>query len=328
MNHNRTLFITTKNVDYLRNVQEIRQLKEKKAEVTVIGSSSRKYLNRLFHVYRKLLTVKAADYDEVFIGFAPQLVLPFWKRKFRKNTVVIDFFISMYDTLVNDRKVFSEKSVPAKLLRWIDRKTVEYADRIIVDTNADGKYFEEEFGAEKEKMTTLYLEADKTIYYPREVEKPEHLKDKFVVLYFGSVLPLQGVDVVLKSYRLLENEKRFHFYMIGEVGNKYQKPQSQNIEYISWLSQEELATYIAMADVCLAGHFNKTIDKAHRTIPGKAYIYRAMEKKIILGDGRANHELFEESDQVYFVPMGDAQALADCIMRIADEKYESEEEQT
>ena len=74
MNHNRTLFITTKNVDYLRNVQEIRQLKEKKAEVTVIGSSSRKYLNRLFHVYRKLLTVKAADYDEVFIGFAPQLV--------------------------------------------------------------------------------------------------------------------------------------------------------------------------------------------------------------------------------------------------------------
>ena len=145
MNHNRILFITTKNVDYLRNVQEIRLLKEKNAEVTVIGSHSRKYLNRLFYVYRRLLTVKASDYREVFIGFAPQLVLPFWKKKFRKNTVVIDFFISMYDTLVNDRKVFSEKSVPAKLLRWLDRKTVECADQIIVDTNADGKYFEEEF---------------------------------------------------------------------------------------------------------------------------------------------------------------------------------------
>ena len=326
MNHNRILFITTKNVDYLRNVQEIRLLKEKNAEVTVIGSHSRKYLNRLFYVYRRLLTVKASDYGKVFIGFAPQLVLPFWKKKFRKNTVVIDFFISMYDTLVNDRKVFSEKSVPAKLLRWLDRKTVECADQIIVDTNADGKYFEEEFGAEKKKIKTLYLEADKAIYYPRRVEKPEHLKDKFVVLYFGSVLPLQGVDVVLESYRLLENEKRFYFYMIGEVGNKYQKPQSQNIEYIPWLSQEELADHIAMADVCLAGHFNKSIDKAHRTIPGKAYNYRAMEKKIILGDGRANHELFEESNQIYFVPMGDAQALADCIMQIADKSYEVKED--
>ena len=111
MNHNRILFITTKNVDYLRNVQEIRLLKEKNAEVTVIGSHSRKYLNRLFYVYRRLLTVKASDYGKVFIGFAPQLVLPFWKKKFRKNTVVIDFFISMYDTLVNDRKVFSLKNL-------------------------------------------------------------------------------------------------------------------------------------------------------------------------------------------------------------------------
>ena len=49
-------------------------------------------------------------------------------------------------------------------------------------------------------------------------------------------------------------------------------------------------------------------------------------KKIILGDGRANHELFEESDQVYFVPMGDAQALADCIMQIADKSYEVKED--
>ena len=106
--------------------------------------------------------------------------------------------------------------------------------------------------------------------------------------------------------------------MIGDVGNKYQKPESANIEYIPWLSQEKLAEYIAMADVCLAGHFNKEIDKAHRTIPGKAYIYQAMEKRIILGDSRANRELFSESDQNYFVPMGDAQALADLISDIAD----------
>lgn len=320
MNHNRILFITTKNVDYLRNVQEIKLLKERASDVMVIGSANKKYLLRMLYVYIRLLTIKASDFQVVFIGFAPQLILPIWKRKFRNNKVVVDFFISMYDTFVNDRKLFSEKSVCARLLRWLDCRTAQYADKIIVDTNADGAYFAEEFGAEKARITTLYLEADETIYYPRKVDRPEQLKDKFMVLYFGSVLPLQGVDVVLEAYRLLKDEKRFHFYMIGDVGNKYQKPESVNIEYIPWLSQEKLAEYIAMADVCLAGHFNKEIDKAHRTIPGKAYIYQAMEKRIILGDSRANRELFSESDQNYFVPMGDAKALADLISDIADKK--------
>lgn len=85
MNHNRILFITTKNVDYLRNVQEIRLLKEKNAEVTVIGSYSRKYLNRLFYVYRRLLTVKASDYGEVFIGFAPHLYCHSGRKSFGRT---------------------------------------------------------------------------------------------------------------------------------------------------------------------------------------------------------------------------------------------------
>lgn len=318
MGHNRILFITTKNLDYIRNVQEIRLIKERASHVTVIGSVHKSYIIRLLEVYRKLLLTDISGYDEVFVGFAPQLILPMWKRKFRNKTVVIDFFISLYDTFVNDRKVFSEQSFWAKVLKWLDTAAIKCADRIIVDTNAHGDYFSEEFGAEKEKRITLYLEADQTIYYPRKVEKPPRLKDKFVVLYFGSVLPLQGVDVVLEAYRLLKNEERFHFYMIGDVGAKYQKPQSDQIEYIQWLPQEKLAEYIAMADLCLAGHFNKDIEKAHRTIPGKAYIYQAMEKNMILGDSRANHELFEASDQVYFVPMGDAQALAACITELAD----------
>ena len=45
-----------------------------------------------------------------------------------------------------------------------------------------------------------------------------------------------------------------------------------------WLPQEKLAEYIDMADLCLAGHFNAAVEKASRTIPGKAYIYQAMGK--------------------------------------------------
>lgn len=306
----KVLFITTKNLDYIRNTQEIELVKSSSAEFRIIGSSSKNYAVRLWNVYREILFLNAKKYDTVFIGFAPQLVLPFWKFKFRKNQIIIDFFISMYDTFVNDRKKIASTALPAKILKAIDMKTLRQADIVISDTKAHGKYFVEELRAETKKMKTLYLEADRSIYYPREIIRPDALKNKFVVLYFGSVLPLQGVDVVLKAYDLLKEDDRFYFYMIGKIGDKYRKPQSANIEYIDWVSQEKLAEYITMADLCLAGHFNKKIDKAKRTIPGKAYIYYAMGKKIILGDTAANHELFSESERISFVPMGNAAVLA------------------
>ena len=88
---------------------------------------------------------------------------------------------------------------------------------------------------------------------------------------------------------------------------------ADNIEYIRWLTQEQLAEYIARADLCLAGHFNADIEKASRTIPGKAYIYHAMQKPMILGDNPANHELFDSDSDTIFVKMGSAEALSEAI---------------
>ena len=68
--------------------------------------------------------------------------------------------------------------------------------------------------------------------------------------------------------------------------------------------------------MCLAGHFSADIDKAWRTIPGKAYIYEMMGKKMILGDGAANHELFESDEKHSFVERGSSMALANEVRRI------------
>lgn len=252
------------------------------------------------------------EIDIVFIGFAPQFILPFFKWKFDKKVIIIDFFISVYDTLIHDRKKFKDKGIIANACHCIDSITLKWANHVITDTKADARYFIDEFQSDKSKFETLYLEADKTIYYPREQHKREDLKDKFVVLYFGSILPLQGVDVVLDAVKLLKDEKDIYFQIIGPIPEKYSKPIHDNVEYIDWLSQEELAEHIANADLCLAGHFSGDIDKAKRTIPGKAYIYAAMGKKMVLGDNEANREL-EKMRAHVLVQQGDSIALAEKI---------------
>lgn len=311
----RVVFVTTKNADYIRNVQEINILKENAAELTIVCSKRKSYAARLLEIWCKLLFL-GTDCDTVFFGFAPQLVAPFF-IKYWKKAVVIDFFVSMYDTFVNDRKKISERSFIAKLFHIIDEYVIKKADFVITDTKADAEYFIREFGGESQRFCTVYLEADKTIYFPREQHKRKDLEDKFVVLYFGSMLPLQGVEVVLGAVRLLRNEENIFFQIIGPVPGKYEKPCQDNVEYIDWLAQAKLAEYVANADLCLVGHFNGNIDKAKRTIPGKAYIYSAMGKQMVLGDNRANREFFDGDDNVIWTAMGDAKALARVIVGCA-----------
>lgn len=311
----RILYIATKNADYLRITQEIRILRENGNEVTEIVSPSKSYPKRLFYVYRKLWGVNMNDFDMTFLGFAPQLVMPVFGMKLRKKPLMIDFFISMHDTLCCDRKKFRPNGIAGKLLHRIDRRTLEGADKAICDTNTHGKFFCREFGFPAEKMITLYLEADSSIYYPRKAVP----HGDFTVLYFGSVLPLQGVPVILKAIDMLKGEKNLRFVFIGPLGDNPKK--GENItEYIEWLPQEQLAERIAEADLCLAGHFSSDIMKAKRTIPGKAYIYRVMNKPMILGENAATHELYsEKQDGIYFVKMGDPGALAETILRIKKE---------
>lgn len=313
------LFITTKGLDYIRNTQEVNLIRKYAASVKVIGTKDSGYLKRLVKVYWSVLTVKAKNYDVVFIGFAPQLILPVFRRKFRKCHVMIDFFISMYDTFACDRQIVKKGSPVAKIFHCIDTKTLASADRIVVDTKAHGDFFISEFGADPDKVEVLYLEADKEIYYPRKRQETAHI-GAFTVLYFGSILPLQGVETVLAAAELLKDDDRIYFIVIGPVKNKAKRYEGNNIEYIDWLPQTELADKIAAADLCLAGHFNAQIDKAKRTIPGKAYIYEAMRKKMILGDNSANRELFMEDEMHYYVEMGNAAELAAQIVRIAEEQ--------
>lgn len=314
----RVLFITTKNIDYIRNIQEVQLLKESAAKVTSIYSDNKRYIFRVLEIYIKLFFVNIAKVDVVFVGFSPQLILPFFYEKFQRKEIIVDFFISVYDTIVNDRKKVSLASRMAKWCHFLDEKTLKRADYIISDTKAHAKYFEEEFDAESKKIETLYLQADTTIFFPREKAKPKQLEGKFIVLYFGSILPLQGIEIILTVLDRLKERNEFYFFVIGKIGDKYKKSLSENIEYIDWLPQEKLAEYISIADLCLAGHFNGEIEKAKRTIPGKAYIYEAMLKPMILGDNEANREVFLEDEKHYFVEMGSAEKLEKAILEIRE----------
>ena len=316
--NNNVLFITTKNIDYIRNSQEINILQNKTASLKILGFKDKKYFSRLLKLFIKILFLPFDEFDVIFIGFSPQLILPFWYYRFRKKIVIVDFFISLHDTFVFDRQKVHDKSIVGNFLYYLDRKTLVNATYIVTDCVAHAKFFSSEYSIPINKMGILYLEADTTVYYPRPQVKVPPFYGKYVVNYFGSILNLQGIEIILQAAYILKDNHEILFDIIGPVKKRDYK--FKNIIFTTWLSQDDLASRIALADLCLAGHFNAEIAKASRTIPGKAFIYEAMGKPMILGDNPANHEQFLEDNRHYFVKMGNAEVLAKKIMEIKNHK--------
>lgn len=327
----RVLFIATSDAGYIRNSQEIGLLENLAGRLDIIAPQNTNRISptgvmRILSIGLRVIWADFKKYDAIFIGGLPQFIVPIVKMRSRKKALVIDFFISIYDTLVYDRKIISPSNPFSRVLKKLDANALLAADHVIVDTHGDAEFFSRTFGSDRAKMTVLYLEADKKIYHPPlKMEKPPELESKFVVFFFGAMNPLQGAEVILESARILEKNGNIIYIIIGpceKIKGIDRYLGLTNVRFAAkWLSQAEIADLIAISDVCLAGHFNAAVEKASRVIPGKAFSYMAMERPVIFGDNPANRELFPvEEKGVYFVRMGDPAALADKILELAGGK--------
>ncbi|MBR1540340.1 MAG: glycosyltransferase [Clostridia bacterium] len=295
-------------------------LKNNYTDIKILYSKKKNYYLRIAEVNLKLLFERKSKYDIIFFGFLPQLIFSFFYKKKKENQlIIIDFIISLYNTLIFDRKRIKEKALLARLLKNIDTKISSKADIVYTDTKTQARYFEKEFNIDKSKFQTLYLEPNTDIYNKNTgYIKLKDSDDEFIVLWFGTILPLQGVDIILESAKLLNGNKKIKFYIIGNIKNlNVDEKEYMNVKFIPWMLDKELAKYINSADLCLAGHFSSKNERANREIPGKAFTYKAMGKKIILGKSEANQEKFIENNRdIFYVERGNPEKLAKKIEEV------------
>ena len=305
----RVIYISTYIPNYTRT-ESLLDLIEK-SEITVaktlVGNSKLKYLSAIYSLikYRKTC-------DLVFVAFRGHEILPFIKL-FTRKPIIFDSFVSVYDTLCLDRQTFRPESLVGKFLKWYDRFLCKISDVVLVDTETHKNYFEKEF--EAHNVEYIYVGCNKDLFKPLEVEKDS---SEFLVLWYGYANPLQGVDVILRSAKLLE-EKRVFFRLVGPIRKKYSRLimdlQLKNAEFVDFIPYEKLPVEINKSDVCLGGHFSDR-SKAARVIAGKTFQFIACGKPTIVGDNPANRELFKDNRSIKFVKMNDPHDLANKILEV------------
>ncbi len=230
----------------------------------------------------------------------------------------MDAYLSIFDTLCFDRKKFRPGSLPGRLAFGLDKTACKLADHILLDTQAHIEYFTQTFQLPREKFSSIFVGCDDALFFPRERHNPQ-----FTVLFYGSFLPLHGIDIIVRASKLLEKESDIKFKIIGKSSESDQVKRlskkiglGQNIEFQPPIPLQNLPVEISQASLCLGGHFGPS-EKAGRVIAGKTFQCIAMEKPTIVGDNPANRELLTHGYDAWFCMMNEPEALAESILQLS-----------
>lgn len=277
-------------------------------------------LTRILARYFKMVRPKFAylPYPSTLLLFVFSL-LP---KKSRPELLVADVFISLYDTVVLDRALFSKNSWAAKLLRWIEWRACNCADILVVDTEENKKFLCSLLKLSEAKVVAIPLATDEENFKFKPYQ-PDADADACRVLFIGTLVPLHGIATILEAIRLLSSDPRIHFKLIGDGQDAHLVEQWQNqhgriFEWErKWQSSSQLAAEIARADICLGifGHGDKT----QRVCPFKIYAYAAVGRPIITGhtEWLVNARTYPGDEIIAGVAVNDPVALAKKISDLA-----------
>jgi len=318
---------------YPRHRIIIKGLQSQGVEVSEVTDSSQ-ILIRYPKLAKKYLSEK--DFDVIFVGEASNYVQPLaiLLKKITRKPLVFDTYVSLYDT--NQDRGVHQNPVLSKLFYNLDKYNCLFSDVVLQDTNQNVEYFHETFQIEKEKFRRLLIGAEDDLFYPQNARlnsndnnrKENEIiaikeSESFKVLFYGTYIPLHGIEYIIQAAKILENEN-ISFQLIGrgqtfpEIQKLYKNLNLSNIEFKGMVDYNELPKYIAQSDACL-GIFGGT-EKSMRVIPTKAYQILAMEKPLITGYSSGAMELFENRNNALLCEMASPESLASAILELKEDE--------
>lgn len=229
--------------------------------------------------------------------------------------VVVDGFLCLHDTLVHDRKMVSPRGYLSRIILWIEKSVLTGADLVFIDTAQQREALLKQYNLEPQRVVTVPVGIDESVWNPAPKLQ---LDDEFIVLFWGTFIPLHGVETIIRAAHLLQKSSpQIKFRLIGDgqtAANVTALIDQLNVTNVSWehalVSARELRRSLDSSH-CVLGVFGES-RKAGNVIPYKAYQAMACNKILISRTGPAILELLEGQDEpgLLLVPPVDPEALA------------------
>lgn len=253
------------------------------------------------------------NYDLMMLGYTGQFDV-FLARILcwlSGHPLVLDVLMSLY-------LIATERQLPARnVLRQVEYLAYRLPDLLLLDTPEQAEWFEQTYRIPRSKFHLVPLGADENIFKPLPPRKSD---GKFRALYYGTFIPLHGVDYIIRAADLLKGKEQFEFLLIGQ-GPERAKAEAlvselglQNVTIRDWVPLEDLPRFVAQCDILL-GVFGIT-EQSKRTIQNKIYQGLAMAKPVVTGDAPAVRSALSHGIHAYLVERANPDALANAIVSL------------
>lgn len=268
-------------------------------------------------------------YDFIFVPAFRHKDVPLAKfiGLLTNRLVIFDPLVSRYETKVLDRKRVKPYSFQAKYNFNIDRLSLKLADIVVVDTLTHQDYYSKKFNIDKRKFRRVPVGVLDRVFCRDKVDCNDvgRKESNFLVQFFGSFLPLQGIDYILGAARIVGTmDKTIHFELIGSgetlpmVRKLLEKFKLENTILRNWVPFNELPKIICRADICL-GIFGNT-EKAMRVVPNKVFQCLSLRKPVVTGRTPAILEFFVDRQNIFLCQPADGESLARAIMVLKEDE--------
>ncbi len=253
----------------------------------VFDATNRKRgLLRYFETLAKVATIRWRYNPRVYLlGFRGHELFLFVRLLTLGKPLIFDEFMSPSDALINEKKAGFTGRIAGVMLHPIEWLTLRLSRRVLTDTFSHQRFIAARFGVAQERIDVLYVGATPTDCVPDHVPTAGPLR----VLFYGTFLPLHGMDVLLHACKLVANEE-IEFRIIGGSGKPLRRfeqlcreLQLKNVRHDAWVEFDKLQSVeIPRADLCLGGPFGGT-PQARRVISGKTFQCLSQGKPTVIG---------------------------------------------
>jgi glycosyltransferase involved in cell wall biosynthesis len=307
-------------LDYPRNIVNQRLMRAAGYEVSLCHSRGPTLLRTLSMIRQYLRAAPGAQL--VFATEGSQRHIPWLKLAalWNGHAVAFDPFISHFNTEVEDRKLYGAWSYGGLRARCRDWLGCHSADFLVFDTAEHKDYFYRRYRLGEKPYRVLPVGVDEQVFRVRPAP-PRSSQRRCEVLFYGTYIPLHGIDVILEAADRLRGDPALQFTLLG-AGQELPRMRAlaeqlalPNLRFAEPLAPAPLAEQIARADVCL-GIFDTGI-KAGQVVPNKIVQCAAMQKPIITRSSSAIERYFRDGESARLVPPGDAPALARALAELA-----------
>ncbi len=317
--------------DYVRARTIRAGLKADKRLKLMVIKNQHTGLLRYPEIVWKLLRLRFKDKPDVWLlTFRGQEILPLVLLLAWGKPVIFDEFIVplAYATGEQHARSFavSVKHMLARLSKPFYKWWLRQCHFILADTTAHAELSARLSQVNFRHYRVLPVGTDESVFKPTTLDKTQITVLPFRVFYYGNMLPLHGLPIVLEAIEQLKDREDIEFLIVGgkrSVERKVKAAQAggAHLTYQAWIPFEQLPKTIYEAAVCLGGPFGNS-PQAQRVITGKTYQFLACEAPLIVGASEATSEFFTDKQNALVVSQANAAALAKAIVWAAEHRSE------